>query len=88
MNEFDDGGEINVRGPFVPKRMGAQQQGDGAQSLSARADDVMAYLLDEGDIRAQFTLNMAVNCSHVLPDEGIDGGQQILRRFGASRRLV
>ena len=30
MNEFDDGGEINVRGPFVPKRMGAQQQGNRA----------------------------------------------------------
>ena len=43
----------------------------------------MTYLLDEGDIRAQFTLNMAVHPSHILPDEGIDGGQQILRLLDA-----
>ena len=73
MDEFDNGGEIDVFVTTIGKYPGAQQYQRGPQPLAATVHNVMAALIDQGDIGVQALLDQFIDLDHVGADRVADG---------------
>ena len=73
MDKFNDGGQVDMLVAAVTEMPGNQQQQGRAQAFAAAVDDIMAELVDEGDIGMQGLLDQPVDLLHVFGNELLDG---------------
>ncbi len=69
VNEFDDGGQVDVAPALITAGRSRQQHDHGPDTLAAAIDDVVAELVDQSDIGVQGAADQGVDLSHVLGDE-------------------
>ncbi|GGI53656.1 hypothetical protein GCM10011430_08300 [Oxalicibacterium solurbis] len=65
MNEFDDGGQLMVRGALITVGIGHQQDQNGADAFAAGADDVVCNLVYQGYFRMELLPDNCINCAQI-----------------------
>jgi hypothetical protein len=83
MDEFDDRGQLVLRGAFGAAGIRGQQEERGAQALPAALDDVVGDRADEDDVGSELPADDVVDAGEILRDRIANR----LERSGRSGRV-
>jgi hypothetical protein len=79
MDELDYGSKVDVCRALIPQGMSPQKQSHRPQPLAACPHNVFPNLLDKGNVRLQFVLDMVIDSCHIVVNECIDRIQELRR---------